>query len=114
MEIPRNRITASARYVRDWVRDETPAALSSALGCGEAVDCPWRRKSGARRNPANPRLENLGICQLSQRAYFQYERFAVRMKRGWRTSCGRVLWGKRSLRSEEHTSEVQSRQYLVC
>src|SRR3712207_8641540 len=24
------------------------------------------------------------------------------------------LWGRRRLRSEEHTSELQSRQYLVC
>src|SRR3712207_7350854 len=26
----------------------------------------------------------------------------------------RGLWGRRRARSEEHTSELQSRQYLVC
>src|SRR3712207_8856225 len=26
----------------------------------------------------------------------------------------RMYWGKKILRSEEHTSELQSRQYLVC
>src|SRR3712207_8445310 len=30
---------------------------------------------------------------------------------GWALSC---LWGGRERRSEEHTSELQSRQYLVC
>ena len=42
------------------------AALGNR-GCGSmAVDWPRRRKSGARRNPVKPRLENLGICWLSQ------------------------------------------------
>src|SRR5947209_9703492 len=30
--------------------------------------------------------------------------------RGWKPGCGRALQD----RSEEHTSELQSRQYLVC
>src|SRR5438445_13694263 len=29
-------------------------------------------------------------------------------------SCRRVRWQERPPRSEEHTSELQSRQYLVC
>src|SRR3712207_7449596 len=28
--------------------------------------------------------------------------------------AGRALWQARAARSEEHTSELQSRQYLVC
>src|SRR3712207_7009101 len=31
-----------------------------------------------------------------------------------RGHCGRVVPGVGGLRSEEHTSELQSRQYLVC
>src|SRR3712207_7874586 len=30
------------------------------------------------------------------------------------TSAGEVLWAGAGGRSEEHTSELQSRQYLVC
>src|SRR3712207_8996765 len=32
----------------------------------------------------------------------------------WRVADGQPLWTSRGHRSEEHTSELQSRQYLVC
>src|SRR3712207_8629816 len=40
-------------------------------------------------------------------------RIRGRHRRGWSARVPRVRPGQR-LRSEEHTSELQSRQYLVC
>src|ERR1035437_2093960 len=34
--------------------------------------------------------------------------------RRWRNMLGRTMWDFAGTRSEEHTSELQSRQYLVC
>src|SRR3712207_7774763 len=44
-------------------------------------------------------------------AHLQYQR--SRLVRSW-THLGRQRGGFGFLRSEEHTSELQSRQYLVC
>src|SRR3712207_7060162 len=39
----------------------------------------------------------------------------ARGKRNWLPLASRIaVWNSRSERSEEHTSELQSRQYLVC
>src|SRR3712207_8610952 len=36
------------------------------------------------------------------------------VRRRWRTTCRRTASPRTTPRSEEHTSELQSRQYLVC
>src|SRR3712207_8930543 len=38
---------------------------------------------------------------------------SIRIRR-WGTSVGAEMGNRRGARSEEHTSELQSRQYLVC
>src|SRR5258707_3730168 len=38
----------------------------------------------------------------------------LRRQRPWRSGQRVDLGGRRIIRSEEHTSELQSRQYLVC
>src|SRR3712207_8165031 len=63
---------------------------SEQTGGGTAGACPGRRKAGSRR-----RL--LLRHDVHQRRH---------------TSAGRRVLG--AVRSEEHTSELQSRQYLVC
>src|SRR3712207_8537859 len=42
------------------------------------------------------------------------ERLKVRVAELRRGCCGRRRQGRPPVRSEEHTSELQSRQYLVC
>src|SRR5438445_10126434 len=60
------------------------------------------------------------IYTLSYTTLFRSHQLAIRIS-GRRRSCSRMLslgprkaFGCKSARSEEHTSELQSRQYLVC
>src|SRR3712207_8962573 len=63
-------------------------------GAGQAAD-----REGEGQDPKDPRARG-----VAQRAQAESEGVAGR-HRGWRRSRAR---------SEEHTSELQSRQYLVC
>src|SRR3712207_8532056 len=42
------------------------------------------------------------------------QRALMLFRNAWYRSCARVLSPSSASRSEEHTSELQSRQYLVC
>src|SRR3712207_7723142 len=69
----------------------------SSTGCRSSSTAP--RAAGARRSPATPRpTRSTPPCTAT-----------------WRTPrCGCCPGCPARARSEEHTSELQSRQYLVC
>src|SRR3712207_8986639 len=64
------------------------------------------------RSPFGASAMNLGNCSLSAKTETEKPVGTVRR---WPSGIGTVCVGLRNQgRSEEHTSELQSRQYLVC
>src|SRR3712207_7899344 len=73
------------------------------------------------RSPKGPRTKNgkgrpLKSSQKITEALRSHRAHQDERRKGWSALCGRTTGScsRPQQRSEEHTSELQSRQYLVC
>src|SRR3712207_8105927 len=73
-----------------------------------------RRAAKASRLPTDVRGLRAEVEALRQEVAGAVRRLAVVRYDAFGDMGGRLSWSMAVLRSEEHTSELQSRQYLVC
>src|SRR5690606_41167976 len=111
----------------------TPGGTRQRCGSSMRTSGPWSRRSAANEGVANDvtgpdlryRVErDLGAGQAAQRGRIQPRQCRQRGRAGRRSLQGapgrvpgdraREGTGRRATRSEEHTSELQSRENLVC
>src|SRR3712207_7910686 len=60
------------------------------------------------------RVAHLRVAGLGGDGELDRHQQLARVQRGGENALGEVVRGDAALRSEEHTSELQSRQYLGC
>src|SRR5438445_3191822 len=110
---PANRPTSAARSRRKLARSKAPSVCSSRVSRKYSCADPSLNSSSPAPNRLFGRSAPLAIalCTPSSRVA---SRTTLEVSLATRELGVQSAIAKGALRSEEHTSELQSRQYLVC
>src|SRR3712207_1489086 len=114
-QVPTRREAGRRGFGECDLRDEI-AAPAFAVGEGTVRNFVWDRVDQVMAKRSSKRMANCALAAVHSRAGILHSlsaRFNTRYS-SFSTASSVGKWPRARTRSEEHTSELQSRQYLVC